>query len=178
LQIAGEKFQIIKMKNLAHLFITVILITLFNVGYGQKEIPYITDPRLDFTVIDQKGDSVKLSSLKGKVFLLDFWASWCGPCRASNKQLIKLYSKYKAKGFEIFSVSIDEQEKDWKKAIAKDKISWLLGIDTGGWDAKAALKWNVEAIPASFLIGKNGEVVAIDPDKVVLEKMVKDLLGL
>lgn len=166
------------MKILSHLLITVFLVTFFNVGYGQKEIPYINDQRLDFTVLDQKGDSIKLSSLKGKIFLLDFWASWCGPCRASNKNLVKLYSKYKAKGFEIFSVSLDEEESNWKKAIAKDKLSWLQGIDKGGWDAKAALKWNVEAIPASFLIGKNGDVVAVDPDKALLEKLVRELLGL
>jgi thiol-disulfide isomerase/thioredoxin len=133
---------------------------------------------LDFTVVTLKGDSVKLSSMKGKVFLLDFWASWCGPCRASNKQMVKFYNRYKDKGFEIFGVSLDDETGDWKKAIAKDKINWFQSIDKGGWDAMSAAKWNINAIPASFLINKNGDVVAVDPERGELEKMLKELLGL
>jgi glutathione peroxidase-family protein len=145
---------------------------------AQGPIPNITDYRLDFTVADIKGDSIKLSSLKGKVLLLDFWASWCGPCRYSNKHLVKMYKKYKDKGFEIFSVSLDDQEGDWKKAAAKDKITWMSGIDPSRWDAMAAIKWQVDAIPASFLINKNGDVVAINLEKDDLEKKIKELLGL
>lgn len=145
---------------------------------AQGSIPNIADHRLDFTVTDIKGDSIKLSSLKGKVLLLDFWASWCGPCRFSNKQLVKLYSKYKDKGFEIFSVSLDEEIKDWKKAVAKDKITWMQGIDRGGWDALAAIKWQVDALPSSFVVNQNGDVVAINLEKEDLEKKIKELLGL
>lgn len=144
---------------------------------GQKEIPNINDPRLDFTVTDQDGNAIKLSSLKGKVLLIDFWASWCGPCRVSNRQLIKVYNKYKEKGFEIFGISLDENRDDWKKAISKDKITWLQGNDTGGWEAEAAIKWNVEALPSSFLVNKNGDVIAIDPEKNELEKLLNELLG-
>jgi len=125
-----------------------------------------------------KGDSIKLSSLKGKVVLLDFWASWCGPCRISNRQLVKLYNKYKDKGFEIFGVSLDEEKGDWKKAITKDKITWLQAIDDRGWDAQSAIRWQVDAIPASFLINKNGDVVAINLEKNELEQKIKELLGL
>ena len=166
------------MKNKKIFLIGVVFIALTKVVNAQQEIPAITDPRLDFTVVDMQGDSIKLSSLKGKVFLLDFWASWCGPCRASNKQLVKLYSKYKASGFEILGVSLDEEKGDWKKAVAKDKISWLQGIDTGGWEAITALKWNIQAIPASFLVNKDGIVVAIDLEKKELESKLKELLGL
>src|SRR5688500_8868428 len=97
------------MKNLR------MLILSFVVGFSalavkaQGPIPNIADHRLDFTVADIKGDSIKLSSLKGKVLILDFWASWCGPCRYSNKHLVKLYNKYKDKGLEILSVSLDEE---------------------------------------------------------------------
>ena len=143
---------------------------------AQGPIPNITDYRLDFTVVSMKGDSIKLSSLKGKVFLLDFWASWCGPCRYSNKQLVKLYSKYKDKGLEILSISLDDEKSDWKKAVAKDKITWIQGFDKGGWDSLAAIKWQVDAIPASFLINKNGDVVAINLEKNDLEKKIKELL--
>lgn len=160
------------------MFVVFISMTLFGALQAQQQIPNISDPRLDFTVVDPKGDSLQLSSLKGKVFLLDFWASWCGPCRVSNRQLVKLYSKYRESGFEIFGVSLDEHKSDWKRAIAKDKITWLQGNDSGGWDALVAAKWNVEAIPASFLIGKNGNVVAVNLEKNELENKIKELLGL
>lgn len=138
----------------------------------------ISDPSLDFTLVSLQGDSIRLSSMKGKVFLLDFWASWCIPCRASNRQLVNLYNHYKEKGFEILGVSLDENIKDWKRAIIKDKISWLQVIDTNGWDAVAALKWNIEAIPSSFLIDQLGNVVAVDPDKEKLESIVRTLTNL
>jgi len=164
-----------KTKYLIILFISVV----FSVTTkAQQIIPNITDPRLDFTMATLKGDSIRLSSMKGKVFLLDFWASWCGPCRMSNKGLVKLYNKYRDKGFEILGVSVDEDVKDWKKAISKDKITWPQVNDTDGWDALAAVKWRVEALPSSFLVDKDGNVVAIDLDKKELEKKIIELLGL
>jgi thiol-disulfide isomerase/thioredoxin len=166
------------MKNFWTLFFSFGLILFSSKSNAQTEIPNIADPRLDFSVLKTSGDSLKLSSMKGKVFLLDFWASWCGPCRLSNKQLVKLYDKYKANGFEILGISLDENKNDWKKAIAKDKISWLQAIDTKGWDAVSAYKWHVEAIPASFLIDKNGNVVAVNLEKNELEIKVKELLGM
>jgi thiol-disulfide isomerase/thioredoxin len=166
------------MKNLRTVFFSMMLVLLSPAVKAQQPIPNIADHRLDFTVPGLKGDSVKLSSLKGKVVLLDFWASWCGPCRVSNRQLVKLYAKYKDKGFEIFGVSLDEETGDWKKAVTKDKITWLQAIDDRGWDAQSAIKWQVDAIPASFLINKNGDVVAINLEKNELEQKIKELLGL
>ncbi len=122
------------------------------------------------------GDSIRLSSLKGKVVLLDFWASWCLPCRASNKRLTKLYPKYKDMGFEIFAVSLDTDAGQWKKAIAKDKVTWPQVIDAGGWDAKTAITWNISALPTSYLIDKNGTLVAMDLEGKELEKALKHLL--
>lgn len=123
------------------------------------------------------GDTIKLSSLKGKVVLLDFWASWCGPCRASNKTLVRLYDKYKSKGFEIFSVSIDEEKKDWEKAIKKDKITWLQVNDNKGWYGKVPVQWNIYQIPTSYLIDKDGRLVAMDPEGKELETLLKGLLN-
>src|SRR5215510_15816210 len=152
------------MKILKTYFL-ISFMTVIAISARSQTVPNITDSRLDFSLPDMKGDSIRLSSMKGKVFLLDFWASWCGPCRYSNKHLVKLYSKYKDKGFEILGVSLDQQKSDWKKAVSKDKITWMQAIDPGGWDARAAIKWQVDAIPASFLVDKSGNVVAINLEK-------------
>ncbi|HLF45151.1 MAG TPA: TlpA disulfide reductase family protein [Chitinophagaceae bacterium] len=165
------------MKYTRLVIVFIVSMLFFTLAKAQQTIPNIADPRLNFTAQDVNGDSVQLSSFKGKVFLLDFWASWCGPCRVSNRQLIKLYNKYKDKGFEILGVSLDDEKKDWVKAIGKDKVTWPQLISLGGWDAEAAIKWNIEAIPASFLVNQSGDVVAIDPEKNELEKRVKELLG-
>jgi thiol-disulfide isomerase/thioredoxin len=163
----------IYLKKTAFLFILSLSAILTN---AQLQ-PDITDPRLEIALPSVNGDTLRLSSLKGKVILLDFWASWCGPCRSSNKQLVKLYSRYKNKGFEILGISLDENKKDWVKAINKDKITWLQINDAGGWDAKTAIDWNVFQIPTSFLVDKNGKIVAMDLEKGELEKALVNLLG-
>jgi thiol-disulfide isomerase/thioredoxin len=123
------------------------------------------------------GDTIRLSSLKGKVVLLDFWASWCGPCRTANRVLAKLYSKYRDKGFEIYGVSLDDSPQSWKKAIAKDKVRWLQVIDPGGWEASTAVNWSIYALPTSYLIDQHGKLIAMDLEPKELEKTLKSLLG-
>lgn len=156
--------------------IPILILVLFVINSNAQQLPNIADPRVYLRLPTVKGDSVTLASLKGKVILLDFWASWCGPCRMANRQLVKLYSKYKTKGFEIFSVSLDESKKDWQKAIAKDKITWLQVNDPRGWDAKTAANWNIFQLPTTYLINKKGDVVSIDLEGKELEQSVKDLL--
>jgi peroxiredoxin len=102
------------------------------------------------------GELLSLQSLNGKVVILDFWASWCGPCKSTNKELSKIYKKYKAKGLEIFSVSVDTDSIKWKKAIIDQKLTWMQVIDPGGWTSPTANKWGIEALPTTFLIDKNG----------------------
>jgi len=154
----------------------VVLLSAGIFSYAQQQVPNITDPRLHIRLPDVKGDSIALASLKGKVVLLDFWASWCMPCRAANKRLVKIYDKYKARGFEIFSVSVDDEKRDWVKAIAKDKITWLQVNDPGSWGAQSAVDWNISVLPTTFLINKNGDVVVIDPEEKKLETAIKELL--
>jgi len=163
----------IRLKNFL-----VFCFVLTTASSKAQEQPNITDSRLDFSLPDMKGDSLRLSSMKGKVFLLDFWASWCVPCRFSNKNLVKLYDKYKTKGFEILGVSLDDNKNAWKRAVTKDRITWLQINDSKGWDARSAAKWQVDAIPASFLIDKDGNVVAINAEKKELEDKIRQLLGL
>ena len=163
------------MLNLKKIISLFVVSFLALIGIAQS-MPFITDPRLEIALPTVKGDTLKLSSLKGKVILLDFWASWCGPCRSSNRQLVKLYSRYKDKGFEILGVSLDENKKDWIKAISKDKIKWLQINDAGGWDAKTAIDWNISQIPTSFLVGRDGKIIAMDLEKAELEKALAALL--
>ena len=144
---------------------------------SQAQVANISDPRLQIKLTTPTGDSISLSSLKGKVVLLDFWASWCIPCRSSNKKLTKLYKKYNARGFEIFGVSLDEDVSDWVKAISKDNITWPQVIDPRGQNARAAIDWNVYALPTSYLINKNGDVVAIGLEGRELEKALEKLLN-
>jgi len=135
--------------------------------------PAVGQQAYEISLPDINGKVQHLSDQQGKMVLIDFWASWCGPCRRSNPELLKLYSQYRDKGFEIFGVSIDDQKDAWKKAIAKDRISWKQVIETGGWDAPVAVQWKIEQIPSSFLIDQQGKVIAIDPSKEQIENYLK-----
>ncbi|MES1221838.1 MAG: TlpA disulfide reductase family protein [Bacteroidota bacterium] len=162
------------MKGFKRSFLFIAVIFLSLTMYAQ---PKPGELAYEIALTNPKGDTVSLSALQGKVVLIDFWASWCGPCRMSNKYLVKLYSKYKSKGFEIFGVSLDEDKKDWVKAINKDKISWSQVIDDRGWQAATAIDWNLYQIPTSYLINKDGIIVGVDLERNDLEKALKELLG-
>ena len=142
-------------------------------GIGQ---PKIGEKVPDIVLKDLNGKIEKLSAHKGKIVLIDFWASWCGPCRRSNKDLAKLYIRYKDKGFEIFGVSIDDEPEAWRKAVFADKILWKQVNEPGGWDAPVAVQWNLQQIPASFLIDKDGKLIALDPGKNDIESELKKRL--
>lgn len=122
-------------------------------------------------------DSIRtLSSLKGKVILIDFWASWCRPCRASNPAIVRLYKKYAAKGFEVFAVSIDSKKESWLKAIKADRLPYLQVNDNAGWSSKTAEAYSVDQIPSNFLLNKQGKLIGIDLEGAGLERAIKALL--
>ncbi len=123
-----------------------------------------------------KDSVINLSSFKGKVVLIDFWASWCGPCRAANPKVARLYKKFKDKGFEVFGVSIDESKNAWTKAIRQDRIKYVQVNDNAGLDSKVTFKYSVEAIPTSFLLDRTGKIIAIDLEGKELENKISELL--
>ncbi len=121
---------------------------------------------------DTSGQAIGLSSLRGKVVLIDFWASWCGPCRQENPNVVNLYEKYKDKGFEIYGVSLDKEEGKWKEAIHQDGIHWVHVSDLQEWRSAAASLYAVTSIPSTFLIDRDGKIIAKDlRGKALADKM-------
>lgn len=143
----------------------------FNVKVGQVAP--------DIALPSPEGKTYKLSDLRGKVVLVDFWASWCGPCRRNNPHLVSVYNKYKDKGFTVYSVSLDRQgqEEKWAQAIEADKLTWPYHVsDLQFWNSAPAAVYGVRAIPATFLLDKDGKIVEINPRGNALEDSLDELL--
>lgn len=131
----------------------------------------------DFSMINQNGIEKKLSDFKGKVVLLEFWASLCMPCRQENPNLVNTYNTFKANGFEIFAVSLDDNKEDWLKAIQKDGLNWEHVSDLKGRNNKAALLYRLNAIPQNVLIDKNGVIVGVNLRGENLNKKLTEMLS-
>ncbi|WP_018342080.1 TlpA disulfide reductase family protein [Cytophaga aurantiaca] len=130
----------------------------------------------EFILPDTKGKMVSLSSFRGKYVLLDFWASWCGPCRQESPTVVKAYQKFKGKKFDILSVSLDDNKEKWFSAIEKDKLTWTHVSDLKAWESSVVRLYQVEGIPATFLLDPNGVVVARDLRGSALEEKLQELL--
>ena len=155
-----------------------------NSKFGEEITKYIElnkEPKIgeqfaDFESENQNGKLKKLSNLKGKVVLLEFWASWCGPCREENPNLVKTYEKFNPKGFEIFAVSLDENKESWLQAIKKDNLNWEHVSDLKGDKNEASLIYGVNGIPDNFLIAENGEIIGRNLRGEKLNEKLKEIL--
>jgi len=131
----------------------------------------------DFSAPDPNGKMVSLKQCMGKVTLIDFWASWCNPCRAENPNNVAMYNEFHAKGLNIIGVSLDKDAAKWKEAIAKDKLTWPQISNLKYWDEPIRVTYGVESIPATFLLDANGTVVAKDLTGAALKAKVAELLA-
>lgn len=130
----------------------------------------------EFVLPDVKGKMVRLSSFRGKYVLLDFWASWCGPCRQESPTVVKAYQRFKGKKFDILSVSLDDSKDKWIAAIEKDQLTWTHVSELKAWESSVVRLYQVEGIPATFLLDPNGVVVARDLRGPALEAKLEELL--
>lgn len=115
-----------------------------------------------FTMLDTSGVMVSIEDFRGKFVLIDFWASWCGPCRRENPNIVSAFNEYNSKGFTVVGISLDEDRKAWVNAIVKDSLSWTNLSDLGGWENELAQKFGVRSIPFSILIDPNGTILVKD----------------
>ncbi|MCU0375834.1 MAG: TlpA family protein disulfide reductase [Chitinophagaceae bacterium] len=130
----------------------------------------------DFFQKSSTGNEISLNLLAGKYIFLDFWASWCAPCRREHPNLINIYNSFKDKNFEIISISLDTEKENWLRAIVKDKITWTQISDLKGQQNDIAVKYGVQSIPANFLIDPFGTIIAINLSPQKLEQELRILL--
>jgi thiol-disulfide isomerase/thioredoxin len=152
--------------------------------YGKKALEFLSvnrnlkigDKYFDFTQNDMNGRKISLSDFRGKVVLVEFWGSWCGPCRKANPELVKIYNEYSSRGFEILGVGVESNRAAWLDAIKVDKLPWTNVSDLNGYDNKAGILYGVASYPTNFLIDRNGIIVAKDIHADSLREKLKLIL--
>jgi peroxiredoxin len=142
----------------------------------KMKLTAIGQPAPEIALPNPDGQIVKLSSMKGKYVLVDFWAKWCGPCRQENPNVVRVYNKYKDKGFTVFGVSLDRKKEDWVQAIQQDGLTWTHVSDLKFWQSEAAKTYNISAIPFSLLLDPNGVIIDKNLRGPALEKRLSEIL--
>ncbi|MFL5765452.1 MAG: redoxin family protein [Bacteroidia bacterium] len=149
----------------------------FHDGVASQKKLAVGTPAPEISMNTPEGKPLALSSLKGKIVLVDFWASWCGPCRAENPNVVKAYNKYKSKGFDVYSVSLDKDADKWKMAIQKDGLVWKNHVcDFGYWQSPVVALYNITGIPTNVLIDKDGKIIAKNLRGEALEEKLAEVL--
>jgi thiol-disulfide isomerase/thioredoxin len=154
----------------------------YEIGEEQNRSVSIGEKAPDIVMTNPEGEILKLSDLKGKMVLIDFWAAWCGPCRRANPHVVEVYKKYKdtefkdADGFTVFSVSLDRNKNDWLKAIQQDGLEWDYHVsDLKSWSNAAAQLYGVQSIPATYLLSADGTVIARNLNGRALENALEKM---
>jgi peroxiredoxin len=143
---------------------------------GSQEAQWIGKSAPELSLPDMNGNDVRLSSFKGKYVLVDFWASWCMPCRRENPSVVQAYNKYKNKNFTILGVSLDKEKGDWLQAIQKDNLSWTQVSDLQEWNSIAVSTFNFNSIPFNVLLDPEGKIIAQSLRGIELEKKLGEVL--
>ena len=157
------------MKNQLKYYIVIFTIFTLSINAQIK----VGDTIPSITLKSSNNKEINITSFKGKYVLIDFWASWCAPCRLGNKKLVKLHNEITSDKIEIIGISIDTDTNKWLKAIEKDKIKFTQLIDSKGFDAETAVRFGVDELPSKYLFNQEGILIAKNPSEEEITKLIE-----